>query len=412
MTGQIVAENPLRTLTFVYDCGSNQQQALRDSIEGIGFDQVDILFLSHLDSDHVSGVDYLLANRRVETVVIPGLDMVESVVAACRSAGGAGITTDLASFLADPVMWFGDRGVRRVVMVGRPASGGAPIPPLGGGDGPWHPIFPQHTDYGLDYKIVTPGRLPKIQHRRFGRAQVEVIHTEPEVEIWTESWSGANRFARWLLIPYVHPYHASNLDLFRRTFFALMGMTVSEAEIDSKWRRRFLERLSDRERRKELRACYAVLANDHNEVSMSLYSGPDPGVSQWQRKWPQFDGRSVKVSPRSWSSQGPVGWLSTGDANLRKAETRDAWLARYARYLPNVGVFQLPHHGSNHNLHEIVLDTLGNVGYLACAAKGSKHHPSAHVVAELAARRYGMWQVSESVDSSFDTIALSNETAT
>lgn len=61
------ASTPQRRLyTYVYDCGSNQLTDLRREIESaqLHFDidevrKIDTLFISHLDSDHVNGIDML-----------------------------------------------------------------------------------------------------------------------------------------------------------------------------------------------------------------------------------------------------------------------------------------------------------------------------------------------------------------
>lgn len=70
-------ELPDRTIHWVYDCGSNQAEP-RDReiaiVEGHG--NLDVLFLSHLDSDHVNGIDRLLMSVKVQEVVLPDLRVV------------------------------------------------------------------------------------------------------------------------------------------------------------------------------------------------------------------------------------------------------------------------------------------------------------------------------------------------
>src|SRR3546814_9614135 len=62
---------------WVYDCGSNQKGALTREIAKVAANgEIDCLFLSHLDSDHVNGLDQLLGNVRVREVVVPYLNNV------------------------------------------------------------------------------------------------------------------------------------------------------------------------------------------------------------------------------------------------------------------------------------------------------------------------------------------------
>lgn len=63
-----------KSLRWVYDCGSNQTDALKREIGTVarGGD-IDLLFLSHFDSDHINGVDLLLSQVKVREVVLPYL---------------------------------------------------------------------------------------------------------------------------------------------------------------------------------------------------------------------------------------------------------------------------------------------------------------------------------------------------
>jgi len=63
-SGRIQSGNA--TLYWVYDCGSNQQDRLSEEILSVAAQgPIDLLFLSHLDSDHVNGVDRLLRCSRM-----------------------------------------------------------------------------------------------------------------------------------------------------------------------------------------------------------------------------------------------------------------------------------------------------------------------------------------------------------
>lgn len=64
-----------KPLRWVYDCVSNKRDALRREIKTVACGAgLDILFRSHLDNDHVGGVDELLAQVKVREVVLPCID--------------------------------------------------------------------------------------------------------------------------------------------------------------------------------------------------------------------------------------------------------------------------------------------------------------------------------------------------
>ncbi|MCH5221887.1 MAG: MBL fold metallo-hydrolase [Muribaculaceae bacterium] len=60
----------------VYDCGSNNTTILKREISSSfgNIKEIDILFISHFDSDHVNGVRELLKNTKIKTVVVPLID--------------------------------------------------------------------------------------------------------------------------------------------------------------------------------------------------------------------------------------------------------------------------------------------------------------------------------------------------
>ena len=73
---------------------------------------VDALFVSHLDADHVSGMDRLLGSVAVDTVYIPYLDPVAHVLDILEAAGEGAVSASLIEARIDPSSWFGRRGVR------------------------------------------------------------------------------------------------------------------------------------------------------------------------------------------------------------------------------------------------------------------------------------------------------------
>ncbi len=63
-SGSIATED--RSFVYVYDCGSDNQGVLRQAISNLKpqDDLIDAFFISHFDSDHVNGVDYLCSACR------------------------------------------------------------------------------------------------------------------------------------------------------------------------------------------------------------------------------------------------------------------------------------------------------------------------------------------------------------
>ena len=57
----------------IFDCGSENIELINNEIDQYGNKDIDILIISHLHYDHVSGLEYLLMNRIVNTVILPYL---------------------------------------------------------------------------------------------------------------------------------------------------------------------------------------------------------------------------------------------------------------------------------------------------------------------------------------------------
>lgn len=132
----------LAAMRLVFDCGtSGFQGRLHDAIAEYRaeFSGPDVLVLSHLHDDHVSGVARLLEDHTCEAVILPYLSPVARAAAVAASE-----STD-ANFLAlaaNPQAFFLEGNpprARRVVFVSDGGGEGPPDGDSGAGepDGPW-----------------------------------------------------------------------------------------------------------------------------------------------------------------------------------------------------------------------------------------------------------------------------------
>jgi len=63
------------TSNVIFDCGSEKIELVKDEIDKLKTYEIDVLIISHLHFDHISGLDYLLNNKKAEikTIVLPYL---------------------------------------------------------------------------------------------------------------------------------------------------------------------------------------------------------------------------------------------------------------------------------------------------------------------------------------------------
>lgn len=346
---------------WVYDCGSNQDDALVREIKRAAHPGVrDLLFLSHLDSDHVNGVDRLLAQCSVDEVVLPYLadDVIIAVTAGdCMRGRLSGLFLDAVPDLAG---WFASRGVGTVTFVHGgegdegPEEGGGPVLPEPG-EGPEGTIIAKWSE-----PPRSVGIRPRSSQAMAGSAplKTEVQHVSPRAAL---TFRAGMKWLNWVLVPYVHRPKPQLLDNFRRALIKAFGVSVAVKDIAAQAR--------TKAGRDKLRDCYDELWRDHNLVSMTLYSGPV-----------RAEGHAIGGSARDhWFRAGP-GWMLTGDAHLDGLRRREAFLRHYRTLAEFVGALMLPHHGSIHNFDEEILTAFPRLeAAFACAGPNVYGHPHAAV---------------------------------
>jgi hypothetical protein len=360
------------SFAWAYDCGSDQRSVLTTQIQKVRGARLNVLFLSHLDSDHVVGVDeLLLAASSVDEVVLPYLgDDGWALHLAAAAADGAlsGSFVDLA---ADPAGWFGARGVRRITYVEASEEDGEPF------DGP-DPIGPTDPDRGRETaELVEDVPVPmKIGWSRSPRVLDSAAQsgTRAEVVIVPRGAVAAvlapNRTLNWVLSPFAFRPSAAKMLKFKAKLASELGAGLTAKEYAAAAR-------TDPGRAK-LRACYDEIWTTHNLHSMALYAGPAVASLGKLRNtaWHRNFLRRV-VQP---------GWVSTGDFDTTVKKRRDALLRYYAPYADMVGQLALPHHGSDLSFDASILAAFSDLTFAIAAVGANGHgHPGLGVQAAVAA---------------------------
>ncbi len=367
---------------WVYDCGSNQTSALKREIDCIKTrGHVDFLFLSHLDSDHVNGIDRLLSEGTVTEIVLPYLNDIDRLVAAAHDITTGAITGSFLTFLTDIEGWFAARGVERISY----------IMPNNDDDGSEEDRFGDGPDLPKDGKEDL--REGKIKAKWSRKAINPPLDSDPHREEPTGPSTQRMEMGTslqmiddrgpldWLLAPYAHRPSDQALAAF-------------EAALKSKFHGKhnnpdFLaDVLRHPNNRKVFRDCYDHIWSDHNLVSMALYAGPIH-----TRKW---HGNCELNSHQLWRYRhtNAIGWLSTGDMHLNIGRRRSAFLKYYGKLLDKVNVFVLPHHGAHRNFESSLLSKLPNATQCIAAAgtNNSYGHPDEGVIrAVIANGKHFAW---------------------
>ncbi len=372
----------------VYDCGSLEYCGLQRNSDGTPLKRkdikervkqafpdghgVDILFVSHLDDDHVNLIPCLkpFQNHQIRRVILPLLSAEERYVLTgyhlSRSRKGR-ISDALNSIINNPEEYFGkNTKVTFVRSVGEAR------------------FYREDNQQNRVYRLE---ELPTIV-----LSLVEIVI----------SGQAAGLQKDWLFVPYNHkPERYSDL---KKELERALGKGFQ------------IKNLKDPvfviKNLKDLRRCYKALPEGINRNSMALYSGPRDGACSstgdvvdgdiWGRYCPcdQFAeywlDRVLRHEPSS-IFHGCPGCLYTGDISLD-----DADLTRvFGRYVRNIGMVQLPHHGSLDSFGTGDLPINRRVCVVTYGEKNQFGHP-AFAVKRAVAEKGGLWvDVTETDESRF-----------
>jgi hypothetical protein len=340
-TGALGTSRPV--FRWVYDCGSwTRKAALEKQIEDLEQrcrpddareTDIDILFISHLHADHISGLGKLLGlagepRLRVHTAVVPYVSPAIGFAILISAAARGRCNSDLTNAILDPAKYCADRGVHQLIIV-FPRSGA----PSAEGTGPTSPP-------NLLRRRPTLHTTENELSLEFVRPDGSALPTRPEDRIQVgEATPGTvcgivangNVWADWWFVPHAHEW-VSNEQKLRQTAKELIGLYPEEDGFNG----RLAERLRTPA---ELRDAFPLLRE--NGASLSLYLGPPPG----------FDERILYGSPTGRK----VGWLLTGDAPLGGELQFEPWKESFDMIANEVGQLMLPHHGAAKNFNPELL---------------------------------------------------------
>ncbi len=186
---------------YIYDCGSESPgrlvERMREYADGLETGRVAALFVSHLDDDHVSGLDQLLGRIKVETVFLPYVTPAERVMILAEAVGTGKSSANLVQCISDPVRWFVDRGADRVVFVVGSDEGPAP-------EIPDPPPLPDEDDAeATETRIHLDDRNLEPERGQSGAASLGgffISHTTPIPLL-----DGAGGLLNWMFLTFVHP---------------------------------------------------------------------------------------------------------------------------------------------------------------------------------------------------------------
>jgi hypothetical protein len=386
-----------------------RNERIDEHLKSVGSKSVlDVLFVSHIHFDHISGLERLLNKAKglqVDTIVMPLINVADRLFAYARAASEEPATINdpfFRALIANPANALGRFNPRQLLFVrrGSPDSGATGL----GRDGDDDPDGPRETPRvwggerteGLYWKLIGRGTWDEYDQPVLKddgtKADTYAVIIDDTLAMMASTTDGC---CDWILKPFVDPVIKSQKDLFLRELARSRGVSVSALK---RW-------LEDTHNVSELllnglpdlTTAYAAVAKDFNVTSLCLYSGPKSVTSGMKMRRSE---RRGSTAPRKTMRVRRVGWLATGDAALQVGTRTKAFAKHYGSHLQNTCTLTLPHHGSDHNHNAELIGRIGATIHVAAAdAYSNWRHPGTKVMQCLASMGRFLWVATSSKKS-------------
>lgn len=377
-TGQIDSSDAgLPGFTWIYDCGSRRRSHLRGLAEafhkGLATPRVDLMCVSHFDSDHVSGLDvFFQAGFHVDTLALPYAPPAARLLLAAAIREEDADAQHVAAMLLDPVHYLRRREllgrIGRIVLV----RGALPEDPDAseGVRDPGDPGEPRSRD---EPRLRVPDLEALGSDDAFGITAIEgMTHVAHPNQSWTVGGLYEFVFYNLPLTGRIAPRSGAGLDDVAREVRDLVDQFDLTRAVAAKpgWLR-------------AIRHLYArhfgATPHQRNAISLCvqgrcLHRGPHETCERFTEP------RRTCLLPVP--DERKTGVLLTGDIPLKRKTLLALRNHLGARRWTSLAVMQVPHHGARGNWQAGNSAECDDPHYVICAP-GTALHPHADVTSDL-----------------------------
>ena len=318
---------------IVYDCGSisNRKKIPKLIEKYFGKNEaIEALFISHLDKDHMNGVEELLKQCEVKRICFPliteEMKLALKIKVMIEEAMGNSYSKFMKEFVEDP-----ETAIKKI-------KEDIKIKLI--------EILPNDEENNKknDNEDTKNQKIKRIK-KKSGEDIAEEI----------EGLEHSCNENKWELIPYNFKQE-KRINEFEKKLEKEFGKKISLKEVEKIWK-------ENEDNREKIKKVYESLKGDLNTNSMTLFSG----VRQVGKQM-QYDSSYVKV-----------GCLYTGDYEAKGKNKWKTLEEAYIEYWKWIGMIQVPHHGSIRNCNDALISKKA-VYFLSAGEKNTYKHPSQNVV--------------------------------
>ena len=331
---------------IVYDCGSiGNREKIDDLIkEYFGENEViEAIFVSHLDEDHMNGVETLLKERKVKRICFPLIteEMKQNlkIKIMIEEAIGNSYSEFVKEFIEDP-----EAAIKKIKEDIEKEDIGIELIEILPND---EEDIVEENNKKIDSEDTKNNKIKRIKKKSGEDIAKEIKGLEYN---YNQN--------KWELIPYNFKQETRIIE-FEKNLEKEFGKKISLKEVEEIWKK-------NEDNRKKIKKVYKDLKGGLNTNSMTLFSGI----------------RQNKKDCCNRLSCIKVGCLYTGDYNANGNEKWESLEQAYKKYCKWIGMIQVPHHGSYCNCNDALISKKA-VYFLSAGEKNSYKHPSPEVVEKI-----------------------------
>lgn len=349
--------------SFVYDCGTDSthqyiDQEITNFVSETNNQKIDILFISHFHRDHINKIGDLLNQTGGAKLAILTYLNLDELILAYTDVSLSGGDLDTFAFIQDPINFLLERNVEQIIFIHPSDEKG-----LNGNNEPdlkdpdFDIFLSDEFDFEISNQLVSNSNIekqnPKVSHYYdLGRFSI--------VAFWEFKFFNKQR-------------DLTTLNNFHSDLRAVLGTpSVNFDDIANYIATHSATFEYDFNAIYSTNFGYGQLIND---TSLVIYHG--------ELSRPFRNGRiHFRVFPY-WSLKRPIGTLLTSDIRFNQDclnQIQSKWIS--IRYIENVGIFQIPHHGADHYIEPTVISTFKNTNWWVINfGLGNTHkHPRQNII--------------------------------
>lgn len=351
-------------VNVIYDCGSQTGVEIVEKMIESTFDkgeEIHAVFISHLHSDHINGLELLLKHCKVKTLYLPYLTPHNiSISELIQDVTQVGCTQFVRAFIHD------SHGTLK--------------------------MYCERNEIELpEIKYVLSQDDANNMGQQIEPNDKRYLFPEEPVYIPVASLG-----ARWKYIP----YNVQNTERKNKLIDELKKIGVDANDKES-----IKRKMSTKSGIVEIRKAYEKVPGGLNTNSMVVYSGPDSKVRSMAVQRFSVNPFVTRGCYDCCVSKRP-GCLYMGDFDASETSNFISLESYYHDYWREIGILQVPHHGSKHNFN-VALLAKACFYIISAGAENKYKHPHAKVLKEIISHRQPFAWVSEKVDSAIH-FAVSN----